>query len=89
MEALGIGMPVVSPMLIHIPDLDVVDDVGVVTPHLRSVEDAVKFASQLLYIMENLSTFKPAVALKSLRSPIPRNAFVNNFNDTLENMTNH
>ena len=67
MEALGMGVPVVSPTLIHIPDLDVDDDVGVVTPHLRSVEDAVKFASQLLYAMENLSTFKPAVALEIVK----------------------
>ncbi len=37
-------VPVVSPTLIHIPDLDMDDDVGVVTPYLRSVEDAVRFA---------------------------------------------
>jgi glycosyltransferase involved in cell wall biosynthesis len=47
MEALGMGVPVVSPTLIHIPDLDVVDNVGIVTPYLRSVEDAVRFARQL------------------------------------------
>jgi glycosyltransferase involved in cell wall biosynthesis len=89
MEALGMGVPVVSPTLIHIPDLDVVDDVGVVTPYLRSVEDAVRFARQLLYTVENLSTFKPAVAREIVKKFYSWESFVNDFKDTVENIMNY
>jgi len=89
MEALGMGVPVVSPTLIHIPDLDVVGDVGVVTPYLRSVEDAVRFARQLLYTIENLRTFKPAVAREIVKKFYPWESFVNDFKDTLENIMNN
>jgi glycosyltransferase involved in cell wall biosynthesis len=89
MEALGMGVPVVSPTLIHIPDLDVVDDVGVVTPYLRSVEDAVRFARQLIYAIENLSTFKPAVAREIVKKFYSWESFVNDFKDTLENIMDH
>jgi glycosyltransferase involved in cell wall biosynthesis len=89
MEALGMGVPVVSPILIHIPDLDVVDDVGVVTPYLRSVEDAVRFARQLLYAIENLSTFKPVVAREIVKKFYSWESFVNDFKDTLENIINN
>jgi glycosyltransferase involved in cell wall biosynthesis len=86
METLGMGVPVVSPTLIHIPDLDVDDDVGVVTPYLRSGEDAVRFARQLLYAIKNLSTFKPAVAREIVKKFYSWESFVNDFKDTLENI---
>jgi glycosyltransferase involved in cell wall biosynthesis len=82
METLGMGVPVVSPTLIHIPDLDVVDDVGVVTPYLRSVEDAVRYARQLLYAIENLSTFPPVIAREIVKKFYSWESFVNDFKDT-------
>jgi glycosyltransferase involved in cell wall biosynthesis len=89
MEALGMGVPVVSPTLIHIPDINVVNNIGVVTPYLKSVDDAVRFARQLLYAIENLSTFKPAVAREIVKKFYSWESFVNDFKDTLENLMNN
>jgi len=89
MEALGMGVPVVSPTLIHIPDINVVNNIGVVTPYLKSVDDAVRFARQLLYAIENLSTFKPAVAREIVKKFYSWESFVNDFKDTLENIMNN
>jgi glycosyltransferase involved in cell wall biosynthesis len=86
MEALGMGVPVVSPTLIHIPDLNVVNNIGVVTPYLKSVDDAVRFARQLLYAVENLSTFRPAVAREIVKKFYSWESFVNDFKDTVENI---
>ncbi len=86
MEALGMGVPVVSPTLIHIPELNVVNNIGVVTPYLKSVDDAVRFARQLLYAVENLSTFRPAVAREIVKKFYSWESFVNDFKDTVENI---
>jgi len=89
MEALGMGVPVVSPTLIHIPDLNVVNNIGVVTPYLKSVDDAVRFARRPLYAVENLSTFRPAVAREIVKKFYSWESFVNDFKDTVENIMNN
>lgn len=86
METLGMGVPVVSPTLIHISDLNVVNNIGVVTPYLKSVDDAVRFARQLLYAVEKLSTFRSAVAREIVKKFYSWKSFVNDFKNTVENI---
>jgi glycosyltransferase involved in cell wall biosynthesis len=66
-EALGMGVPVVSPTLIHVHDKQRIKDIGNVTQYLENTEDANNFAKKLIYAIENINNFNSFIAHQLLK----------------------
>ncbi len=58
MEALALGKPVVSPTLIHFPEKDKVKHIGAITPFVDNENALRTFVECLVYVIENISSFK-------------------------------
>ena len=80
-EALGMGVPVVSPTLIHVPDKQRIKDVGVVTQYLENTKDASKFARKLIYAIENINNFNPFIARRIVEMHYSWESFVKDFRE--------
>jgi glycosyltransferase involved in cell wall biosynthesis len=80
-EALGMGVPVVSPTLIHVPDKQRIKDVGVVTQYLENTKDASKFARKLIYAIENINNFNPFIARQMVEMHYSWESFVKDFRE--------
>ncbi|MFZ8789888.1 MAG: glycosyltransferase [Acidilobaceae archaeon] len=78
-EALGMGVPVVSPTLIHVPDKQRIKDIGNVTQYLENTEDANNFAKKLIYTIENINNFNPFIARQIVEMHYSRESFVKDF----------
>jgi glycosyltransferase involved in cell wall biosynthesis len=86
-EVLGMGAPVVSPTLIHVPDKQRIKDIGVVTQHLENTEDANNFAKKLIYAIENINNFNPFIARQNVEMYYSWESFVKDFREaTRENI---
>ncbi len=57
MEAMAAGIPVVSPTLIHFPDIRQVSKLGGLTRFVDSVNDLKSFIDELIHVIENLESF--------------------------------
>jgi glycosyltransferase involved in cell wall biosynthesis len=80
-EALGMGVPVVSPTLIHVPDKQRIKDIGNVTQYLENTEDANNFAKKLIYAIENINNFNPFIARQIVEMHYSRESFVKDFRE--------
>lgn len=59
MEAMAAGIPVVSPTLIHFPDIRQVNRLGSLTRFVDSVNDLKSFIDEVIHVIENLESFNP------------------------------
>ena len=80
-EALGMGVPVVSPTLIHVPDKQRIKDIGNVTQYLENTEDAIRFAKKLTYAIENINNFNPFIARQMVEMHYSWESFVKDFRE--------
>jgi len=80
-EALGMGVPVVSPTLIHVPDKQRIKDIGNVTQYLENTEDAIRFAKKLTYAIENINNFNPFIARQIVEMHYSWESFVKDFRE--------
>jgi len=80
-EALGMGVPVVSPTLIHVPDKQRIKDIGNVTQYLENTEDAIRFAKKLTYAIENINYFNPFIARQIVEMHYSWESFVKDFRE--------
>lgn len=80
-EALGMGLPVVSPTLIHVPDKQRIKDIGNVTQYLENTEDAIRFARKLIYAIENINYFNPFIARRIVETYYSWESFVKDFRE--------
>jgi glycosyltransferase involved in cell wall biosynthesis len=80
-EALGMGVPVVSPTLIHVPDKQRIKDIGNVTQYLENTEDAIRFAKKLIYAIENINYFNPFIARQIVETYYSWESFVKDFRE--------
>jgi len=80
-EALGMGVPVVSPTLIHVPDKQSIKDIGVVTQYLENTEDSNNFAKKLIYAIENINNFNPFIARRIVETYYSWESFVKDFRE--------
>jgi hypothetical protein len=80
-EALGMGIPVVSPTLIHVPDKQSIKDIGVVTQYLENTKDAIRFARKLIYAIENINNFNPFIAGRIVETYYSWESFVKDFRE--------
>jgi glycosyltransferase involved in cell wall biosynthesis len=80
-EALGMGVPVVSPTLIHVSDKQGIKDVGVVAQYLENTKDAIRFARKLIYAIENINNFNPFIARQIVEMHYSRESFVKDFRE--------
>ncbi len=80
-EALGMGIPVVSPTLIHVPDKQRIKDIGNVTQYLENTEDAYNFAKKLIYAIENINNFNPFIARQIVEMHYSWESFVKDFRE--------
>lgn len=61
MEALAMGIPVVSPTLIHFPpDLHRMKEVGVATRFVDEPRDLLDFLDEVVWVLENRDSFNPS-----------------------------
>jgi hypothetical protein len=86
-EALGMGVPVVSPTLIHVPDKQRIKDVGVATQYLENIRDASKFARKLIYAIENINNFNPFIARQIVEMHYSWEGFIKDFKEATIEIT--
>ena len=56
-EAMALGKPIVSPSLIHFPEKNKINKLGVLTPFVNNETMLRVFIDKLVYIIENLDAF--------------------------------
>jgi glycosyltransferase involved in cell wall biosynthesis len=86
MEALAMGIPVVSPTLRDFPEKDRVKDLGMVTKYVDDERSLRGFIDALTYVIENRSQYKPWAIRELARKYYSWESFVNEFNNALKNL---
>jgi glycosyltransferase involved in cell wall biosynthesis len=86
MEALAMGIPVVSPTLRDFPEKDHVKDLGVMTRYVDDEEALREFIDALTYVIENRGQYKPWVIRELARKYYSWESFVNEFNNAIKNL---
>jgi len=88
-EAMAMGLPVVSPTLIHLPDLRIVNRVGVITRYLETTEDALVFARRLLQAVESIESFDPTTSRRISETYYSWESFIKDFQETIKILLNN
>jgi glycosyltransferase involved in cell wall biosynthesis len=86
MEALAMGIPVVSPTLRDFPEQDRVKDLGVMTRYVDDEEALREFIDALTYVIENRGQYKPWAIRELARKYYSWESFVNEFNNAVKNL---
>jgi glycosyltransferase involved in cell wall biosynthesis len=86
MEALAMGIPVVSPTLREFPEPGYIKDLGVATRYVND-EDALKeFIDVLMYVIECRECYKPWVIRELGRKYYSWESFVRDFNNAVKRL---
>lgn len=86
MEALAMGIPVVSPTLRDFPEQDRVKDLGIMTRYIDDEEALREFIGALMYVIENRGRYRPWVIRELARKYYSWESFVNEFNNAIKNL---
>jgi len=86
MEALAMGIPVVSPTLRDFPEKDHVKDLGVMTWYVDDEEALREFIDALIHVIENRGQYKPWAIRELARKYYSWESFVNEFNNAVKNL---
>jgi len=89
LEAMAMGLPVVSPTLIHLPDLRNINKVGVITRYLETTEDALLFARRLLQAVESIESFDPITSRRISETYYSWESFIKDFQETIKVLLNN
>ncbi|MCU7787756.1 glycosyltransferase [Pyrobaculum sp. 3827-6] len=82
-EAMAMGKPVLSPTLIHLPDLRLLPTVGIAPPYINNINKLNIFLKKLTEIIENINKYKPAEIREVAQKFYSWETFANDFKDTL------
>jgi glycosyltransferase involved in cell wall biosynthesis len=86
MEAMAMGIPIVSPKLKDFPELDRVGDIGVMTRYIDDESALKEFIDALTYVIENREQYKPWVIRDLGRKYYSWESFVNDFNNAVRKL---
>jgi glycosyltransferase involved in cell wall biosynthesis len=86
MEAMAMGIPVVSPTLRDFPEPDRVKDIGVMTEYVDNEEALRGFIEALAYVIENRELYKPWAIRELGRRYYSWESFVKDFNGSVRKL---
>jgi glycosyltransferase involved in cell wall biosynthesis len=86
MEALAMGIPIVSPTLRDFPEPESVKNLGVATKYISNENDLKEFIRALVYIIENKKHYKPWVIRELGRKYYSWESFVRDFDDSVKKL---
>jgi glycosyltransferase involved in cell wall biosynthesis len=86
MEAMAVGMPVVSPTLREFLEPDRIKDIGVMTQYVNDEEALREFIDALTYVIENREFYKSWAIRELGRRYYSWESFVRDFNDVVEKL---
>ncbi len=82
-EAMAMGKPVLSPTLIHLPDLKLIPTVGIAPPYIKSINELRIFLKKLTEIIIDIDKYKPAEIREVAYRFYSWETFANDFKNTL------
>jgi len=83
MEAMAMGIPVVSPTLRDFPEPSRVKEIGVMTKYVDDDNALKEFVDALIYVVENRKHYKSWVIRELSKKYYSWESFVNDFNDVV------
>ncbi len=86
MEALAMGIPVVSPTLIHFPETNRLKEVGAATRFIDEPRDLRAFLDELMWVLENRDDFNPSRIHELGRLYYSWEAFSRDFKEALASL---
>jgi glycosyltransferase involved in cell wall biosynthesis len=86
MEAMAMGIPVVSPTLRDFPEPDRVKDIGALTGYIDNEEALREFIDALAYVIENRGLYKPWIIRELGRKYYSWESFVRDFDSAVRKL---
>jgi glycosyltransferase involved in cell wall biosynthesis len=86
MEALAMGIPVVSPTLRDFPEPEHIKDLGVATRYVDNENMLKEFINALIYVIENRESFKPWVIRDLSYKYYSWESFIRDFNNAVKKL---
>jgi glycosyltransferase involved in cell wall biosynthesis len=86
MEALAMGIPVVSPTLRDFPEPDHIKDLGIATEYISNENTLKEFINALIYVNENRKRYKPWVIRELSHKYYSWESFVRDFNNAVKKL---
>jgi len=88
MEAFAVGLPVISPSLIHFPEKDKVERIGRVIPYVDKLDDVIKILPILSEVLNSLNDFDKSEIRQLTSKYYSLESFIKTLEDAVKYLKN-